>query len=209
MAVVWSFPPNFLVPGLAGDVLGSRMSEKKRAIELSDGGHFENLALYELIRRKPGLIIASDAGADPDFLFGDLANAVERIGVDFGARIRFEDKKYGLTKLLPGSGPKGMMKKKYNIAKKGFALAKITYYDGTEGDLIYIKTTLIDDLPASIYGYKNANPAFPDQSTTDQFFDEKQFEAYRELGYQVTQRMFEDTRVQDILDLVTDVPQAQ
>ena len=45
------------------------------------------------------------------------------------------------------------------------------------------------DLPADIYGYKLTHDSFPDESTGDQFFDEKQFEAYRELGYQLGKRM--------------------
>ncbi len=49
------------------------------------------------------------------------------------------------------------------------------------------------DLPADLYGYKSANRDFPDQTTADQFFDERQFEAYRELGYQIAMRMLDDS----------------
>jgi len=183
------FPPNFFVPGLTGDLLGSDLSEKEKHIELSDGGHFENLALYELIRRKARLIIISDAGADPKFRFGDLANAVERVRVDFGVKIRF-DPKCDIDGLLPGSAKEGYFSEKYQLPERGFAMAKIIYPGGTKsGKLVYLKTTLTKDLPADIYGYKSANPSFPDQTTADQFFDEEQFEAYRELGYMLTKQM--------------------
>lgn len=191
------FPPNFFIPGLKG-VLGCGLSEKRRAIELTDGGHFENLALYELIRRKLSVIIVSDAGADPDFHFGDLANAVERVRVDFGAKIRFQDPEMNLEGVLPGSED-GLLAVKYNLAKRGFAIADILYHDGTKGHLIYLKTTLTKGLPTDIYGYRNANPKFPDQSTADQFFDESQFEAYRELGYQLTWQMLGSEAAKKIL----------
>jgi hypothetical protein len=191
------FPPNFFIPGLKG-VLGLGMSEKDRSIELTDGGHFENLALYELIRRKLSVIIVSDAGADPDFHFGDLANAVERVRVDFNTKIRFQDPEKNLEGVLPGSED-GLLAVKYNLAKRGFAIADILYHDGTKGHLIYLKSTLTKGLPTDIYGYRNANPKFPDQSTADQFFNESQFEAYRELGYQLTCQMLDSEAAKEIL----------
>ncbi len=195
------FQPNYIFPGFFGDIMGAGLSETRSAIELSDGGHFENLALYELIRRQLRLIIVSDAGADPDFQFGDLANAVERVRVDFGAKIRFRSgKTTKLEDLLPGSADKSPLQEKYNLAKRGFAVADITYHDGSEGTLIYIKTTLTPDLPADLYGYKSAHQDYPDQSTADQFFDEDQFEAYRELGYQLTWQMLEEPSLQKLWD---------
>jgi hypothetical protein len=73
------------------------------------------------------------------------------------------------------------------LAARGFAIARIRYADdprdAPSGVLIYFKSTLTPELSADLYGYKRANPAFPHESTGDQFFDELQFEAYRELGY--------------------------
>ncbi len=194
------FPPNFFFPGMRGGVLGTGLSEERRRIELTDGGHFENLGLYELVRRKLSIIIVSDAGADPGFHFADLANAVERVRVDFGAKIRFSDDENGLKSILPESELSSKRSKddvfaiKYKLAKQGYAIGKIYYHDHNPdsdkpGILFYLKTTLIPGLPSDIYGYKSANKDFPDQSTADQFFDESQFEAYRELGYQITKKM--------------------
>jgi hypothetical protein len=186
-----ALPPNYFVPGLRG-LRGRGFTEAKSFVELSDGGHFENLGLYELIRRRCKFIVVSDAGQDRDFAFGDLGNAVERARVDFGAVIRFPDDPTDLANLLPGSAGDSLYVRKYGLAKHGFAIGKIYYADDKndtgpkEGTLIYIKSTLIKGLPADVYGYKSANPRFPDQSTADQFFDEEQFEAYRELGYRLT-----------------------
>lgn len=178
-----SMPPNFLSPGLKGGVLGGGLSEDRKALELSDGGHFENLGIYELIRRKLNVIVVTDGGADPQFSFGDLANAVEKARVDFGATIVFKEGQYSLDELIPGSSESPPLAGKFPTAKNPFAVADVYYSDDTQGVLIYVKTTLIKNVPADLVGYKTANETFPDQSTGDQFFDERQFEAYRELGY--------------------------
>ncbi|MFQ5743658.1 MAG: hypothetical protein ACE5HV_08735 [Acidobacteriota bacterium] len=190
-------PPNFLVPGLRSGVCGRGLNERKGSVELSDGGHFENLGLYELIRRKLDLIVVSDAGADPAFRFQDLANVIERVRVDFGAEIHF-DEEFSLEHLRPGSAGGNATFDEYELARRGFAVANILYEKGPGDDtqprgiLIYLKTTLTGLLTEDIYGYKRAHSSFPDQTTSDQFFDETQFEAYRELGYQLTLAMLKE-----------------
>jgi hypothetical protein len=74
---------------MASSIGLSPLSEKGKWFQLSDGGHFENLAIYELIRRRCRLIVVSDAGADPDFQFGDLQNTVRRVSQDFGVNVEF------------------------------------------------------------------------------------------------------------------------
>jgi hypothetical protein len=194
------FPPNFFVPGMTSELLRTGLSEKRTNIQLSDGGHFENLALYELIRRKLGLIILTDGGADPKFNFDDLANVVEKVRVDFNAKITFDNKEFDLEKLLPRSAGKSKFIKKYDIAENGFAVANIEYHDKSEGKLIYIKLAMVNGLPTDVYSYKGVHPEFPHQSTADQFFDEKQFEAYRELGYYITWQMMESEEGDKLLN---------
>lgn len=187
---LWPFPPNFFTPGLTSEITKFGFTENNKRILLSDGGHFENLAVYELIRRKVNLIVLSDGGADPSFNFDDLANAVEKVRVDFGAKIAFK-KDYDLDGILPGTKGKMAFDEKYAIAERGYAFADIKYNDGTIGTLVYVKLAMIADLPTDVYSYKGVNSSFPHQSTADQFFDEKQFEAYRELGYNVAWKMME------------------
>lgn len=154
------------------EMFGKGLDEKKAFVHLSDGGHFENLGLYELIRRRCRYIIVSDAGNDPGWSFGDLARVIEMVRVDFGAHVDLNTQP-----LQPGGEER--------IAKQGFITGTVTYKDGTVADLIYINTVIIEGLPEDIYSYRRTNPRFPDQTTSDQFFDEKQFEAYRELGFQI------------------------
>jgi hypothetical protein len=168
--------------------------ERWSFIRLSDGGHFENLGVYELLRRRCRLIIVSDAGADPDFNFSDLSRAIGRARVDFGVEI--EDLE------TPSTHPARLETCQENtqesnclplrMASSPYACGRIKYSDGERGRLIYIKSTLFKGLSEDVLGYARQHPTFPDESTSDQFFSEEQFEAYRELGYRSMARVLAD-----------------
>ena len=85
------------------------------------------------------------------------------------------------------------------LAQRGFTVGKIRYSDNSEGDLIYVTTTLFKGLGLAPLGYKAGNPDFPDQTTADQFFDEAQFEAYRHLGYSVGEAVLREPECRAIL----------
>jgi hypothetical protein len=183
--------PNLLWPGIPA-LIQTTYDEYDRHAELTDGGHFENLGLYELVRRKCRVIIVCDAGADPDFGFADLSNAIEKVRADFGAIVDLSSDR--IKDLIPVSPSDedgdGAYQPPY--AKRGFVVARIKYprkegmkRDEVDGVLVYLKTTFFPELAAELHGYKASHNNFPDQPTSDQFFDEKQFEAYRELGYKI------------------------
>lgn len=134
---------------------------------LSDGGHFDNMGLYELIRRRCTYIILSDAEEDQGARCEGLANAIRRCRIDFGTEILIDTT--NATK-----------KKKFHVVRGEIK------YPGDEtpsGTLIYIKTVVTGDESPDIKEYHSQHPAFPNESTGDQFFDEAQFESYRQLGY--------------------------
>lgn len=196
-SLIAKLAPNLWYPGFVQGLLGQRYRENAGYIELTDGGHFENLGLYELFRRQVDVIICSDAGADVDFGFGDLANAIERARVDFGTKVTFQPD-YGLDALLPGSAEiigdkEKVFVEKFGLANRAFAVADINY-GGKSGRLIYLKTALTKNLSEDIYGFKSRNPTFPDQSTVDQFFDEVQLESYRQLGFELCGQMLEENK---------------
>jgi Patatin-like phospholipase len=140
-------------------------------VHLSDGAHFENLALYELIRRHCRYIVVSDCGADPQVAFDDFGNAVRRIREDFGVEIEID-----LSPLKPDAT---------RISKQHVAVGSISYTRGDQKDtgiLIYLKPTLTGDEPCDITQYRTRNEDFPHESTGDQFYDEAQWESYRRLG---------------------------
>ena len=56
---------------------------------------------------------------------------------------------------------------------------------------------MTERVPVDVVRYATQNPAFPNQSTADQFFDERQFEAYREAGYAAGAGMIRENRKQN------------
>jgi hypothetical protein len=155
---------------LLRELLGST-NDDSRYVYLSDGGHFENLAVYELVRRGCRLIVACDASCDRGYGFGDLHNAIERCRTDFGVEIEVNT-----GELKPD---------KDQLSRSHFAVGKIHYVPGSEQDdgvLIYLKPALLADDPADVLGYKVTNPHFPHDTTANQWFDEAHFENYRALG---------------------------
>jgi len=151
--------------------LGGSTDDQGKDIYLSDGGHFENLALYEMIRRRCRFIVVSDAGADPHCVFEDLGNAVRKVKIDLGADIIF-------TKMRISSRTKPIH------PQFAWALGDICYGDGQSGKILYIKPSFYDQgLPVDVVSYAKASETFPHESTGDQFFSESQFESYRKLGF--------------------------
>jgi hypothetical protein len=157
-------------------------SDERPYVYLSDGGHFENLGLYEMVRRRCRFILVSDAGCDPNFALADLGNAVRKIELDLGVSIRFR----GLEKLRKrpddgsGVGP----------GQPYHAVGEIDYPSadggGAEGTILYIKAGYHGVENAGVRGYAIAHKDFPHETTADQWFSESQFESYRALGFEIT-----------------------
>lgn len=167
----WKNPdPDFGLLYLMRDLIG-KSDINMDYVCLSDGGHFDNMGLYELIRRRCHYIILGDGEQDQQGTCEGLANAIRRCRIDFGVEIIIDLKK---------------------VATKDDQTDQISHIiEGTinypgqseKSRLMYIKACLKGDEPADIREYAMTNPDFPQQSTADQFFDEAQFESYRRLGY--------------------------
>ncbi len=188
--------PNALYPGIFEMFLRKNLDENSRMVQLSDGGHFENLGLYELVRRKLKLIVVCDGSADPRYGFEDLANAIEKVRADFGALVLFDsaDMETLTPKSVLETGENAG--KKVTYADRGYLIGRVLYKDHKEeATLIYLTTAFFKDVSADLYAYRKAHDEFPDEPTMDQFFDEQQFEAYRELGYQAAYRLMHDPEV--------------
>jgi hypothetical protein len=150
-------------------------------VYLSDGGHFENLGLYEMVLRRCHYIVVSDGSCDTDRSFTDLGNAIRKIRIDLGIDIEIE------TELLEIETAHGM-------SRAHFALGVIRYdrvdAGAPAGLLIYLKPSLTGNEPADVTEYASGHPEFPHEPTADQFFDESQFESYRALGFHIADKVF-------------------
>jgi hypothetical protein len=173
-----------------GELFGTT-NDRSKYVYLSDGGHFENLGLYEMVRRRCHFIVVSDGGCDPDCAFEDLGNAVRKIWIDLGVSIDF---------------------RKIDIRKRGFprknlycALGVIRYPEckddpNAAGYVLYIKPGFHNDgrEPADVTAYALANVAFPHETTADQFFSESQLESYRSLGAYIVKTILGEKRSPDM-----------
>lgn len=176
--------PVFSVTPLAAEALGLTDAQH-RYVYLSDGGHFENLGLYEMVRRRCHVIVLGDAGRDPACTFEDLGNAVRKIRIDMGVPITFK----GSIAIRSRDSA--------DVATAGryCAIGEIDYQaidgpDAENGVLLYIKPAFYGSEPADVYNYAKGCADFPHESTADQFFSESQFESYRALGYHTLQQIW-------------------
>lgn len=154
-------------------------------IYLTDGGHFENLGLYEMVLRRCRLIVVSDASDDANFQFDNLGNAVKKIRIDFGIPIDFKsmqifprsEKKKGAFCAI-GTIRYSCVDKIDKLDEKG----QSREVEAPDGLIVYIKPVFYGDEPRDVYHYAMTHETFPHESTVDQWFSETQFESYRKLG---------------------------
>ncbi|MGZ8215401.1 MAG: hypothetical protein ACXWTP_12990, partial [Methylosarcina sp.] len=151
--------------------------EKSKYLSISDGGHFENLAAYELVKRQCRVILISDGECDPYLRFEGLGALIRMCEVDFGARITID-----VGSIRPQDPC---------WSRNRCAVGCIEYADKSSGILIYLKASMTGHEGTSVLQYKAAHPNFPHETTGDQFYGEDQFESYRSLGRDIAMRAFE------------------
>ena len=138
--------------------------EKGHFINVSDGGHFENLGIYELIRRRCKVIIACDAECD--------SSLVVRQPRQRGPHLRDRFRRRASTSTSSRS-----KQKESGTSRRHCTVGRITYANGSQGYLIYLKSSISGDEDVGIAQYLAAHPEFPHEPTGDQFFAEDQFES--------------------------------
>lgn len=156
--------------------------EKRPYINVSDGGHIENLGVYELLRRRCKYIVAIDGEQDPKMTFQGLTTLQRLASIDLGVKIDI--------------GVDALRLSDKGLSHSHFAFCRIHYPQDERGGkesygyMIYLKLSLTGNEGEFIRRYRLDEPDFPHHSTADQFFTEAQFEAYRSLGEHVGDKMF-------------------
>jgi len=165
---------------LLREALG-KLDTKESHVNVSDGGHIENMGIYPLLKRNCKYIVAIDGEADPDMTFGGLLKLTRYARIDMGIEIEM--------------GLDSIRKDQFGNSKTHWAIGDIHYGNGEEGKLLYIKLSVTGEEPEYVRAYRTKFPQFPHESTSDQFFTEEQFEAYRALGCYACRKMFENKDV--------------
>ena len=168
------------------------MREDSETVYLTDGGHIENLGIYELLRRRCRMIIAIDAEADPEMSFRSFVALQRYARIDFGvlislpwAEIRDATRAASEEIVRTGGLPA-------DAAPHGphCTIGEIIYPQNRTGILLYVKSSITGDENDYIVDYKRRFPRYPHESTADQLFSEEQFEAYRALGFHAVNEVF-------------------
>jgi hypothetical protein len=194
--------PRFAIVPLTKELLGS-VGDASNYVYVTDGGHFDNSGLYELVRRRCYRIVICDAEEDGDYVFEGIGMAIRKCRIDFGVEIDLN-----LTDLVPNSE---------SALSPGHVITGSIRYPETPGDdergtITYIKSSLtgkveppapfwrrqkpaakgtveLPDVPGDVQNYKLQHADFPHDSTAEQWFTESQFESYRRLGQKIVEGM--------------------
>jgi hypothetical protein len=171
------------------------VDDTSKYVYLTDGGHFDNMGLYELVRRRCYQIVICDAEEDGDYSYEGIGGAIRKCCIDFGVEIDLD-----LSGLSPNT--------KSKLSPAHIVRGTIRYPEtlpGDDGEVIYIKASLtkraapaggtppvdgtvdLPDVPGDVQNYKLQHDAFPHDPTAEQWFTESQFESYRRLGQRVVE----------------------
>lgn len=138
-------------------------------IYVSDGGHWENLGLVELLRRGCSKIVCIDGSGGDAKTFGTLSEAIALARADLGVKIDID-----LHSMIPDD--------ENGLSDQGYAKGRIEFPNQKLGTLLYIRTVIPCSAPQDLKTYASVNKKFPNDPTSDQLFNERKFESYRALG---------------------------
>jgi hypothetical protein len=172
-------PANALLEGFGG------LAADPGFLRVAGGAEIDNLALYELVRRRCGFIVACDASEDPFLAFEDLGDTIRRCRTELGAEIEID-----LAPLARSS----------NVSKAHCQIAAIRYSSGETGMMLYVKPSLTGDEPADLMQYASAHPDFPAMALSNRF-DDAGFESYRRLGQHIIETLLIETAAESRDDL--------
>jgi hypothetical protein len=173
------------------DWIGHRPTRKEKFVFVADGGFYENLGFEALLDRRCRVMIVSDAGADPHFVFEDFGRLFRRCRMK-GIRLLAWGANQDLTMqdVIPSGLPgRGLFSKQHRV------FGRVIYPDGEEGLFVYVKLSMSDPEIFDLWQYRQTHPTFPHDPTVNQFFDVDQFESYRELGFRIGAKLCEDLQV--------------
>jgi hypothetical protein len=174
----WNTPgPRYLLREMVG-----WMHEKTGYLNLSDGGHIENLALYELLRRRCKFIVVVDGSMEPGMECAELMLAQRYAQIDLGVQMELDLADLALNP------------QRRSRAYAVFGKIRYAPRNGSRtedlGWMVYVKLACTGGEPGYVSDYQRQNPNFPHETTADQIYDEAQFEAYRRLGECAAESLF-------------------
>lgn len=182
----WGPGPTYLLREMTG--LG--MNEGQRYWNVSDGGHIENLGVFELLRRRCKFIVCVDGGQEPGMECADLMRLERCAAIELGIRMHYDVSDLMRDEQGNSRAFGALIKIDYRPPGTGAERAQRTFDQTEWGWMLYFKLANVGYGPGYVLDYRRQNPDFPHQTTGDQVYDEGQFEAYRALGEFAAEQMF-------------------
>lgn len=162
--------PSYLLRELFG-----RNHLDARFIYVSDGGHYENLGLVELLRRGCTTIWCVDASGESIDTFGTIADAVSIARSELSVDIDVDPRVMAPDPAATGAAAR--------FVRRTHVICPVHYHDGTEGRLVIVKAGVPEDAPADVLQAHASWKSFPCDPTSNQLYTARRFDAYRALGY--------------------------
>jgi hypothetical protein len=171
-----------------------------RMLLCTDGGHYDNLGLVELLRRRCKSIYCFDASGASQPLADALAGAITLAREELGVEITLHDDEArelvpgGWDQLAPSDSfidlnarlSKGAVivgDIRYPAVARHRGTGEATCYDETYGTIVFAQAVLTPDVPYQLLDFPQSDPGFPHDSTGDQWFNAGQFDSYQTLGH--------------------------
>jgi hypothetical protein len=171
---------------LWAEITGEVYTDRSEEVYVTDGGHIENLGIYELLSRRCVLIVCVDAEADHELQFSSLIALQRYASIDLGIRIELPRETIQATTVAwMGYDSLRQSAARTPCAGPHASIGIIHYPGGTRGFLLYIKSSLSGDEDDYVRDYARLHWSFPHERTGKQFFNEEQFEVYRALGFHI------------------------
>jgi hypothetical protein len=141
---------------------------------VTDGGHYDNLGLVELIRRRCRMIYCIDASGDRPGTARALADAILLAAGELGAQVSIDLTRFGPADTHTSGVP---------VIAHSHAIGTVVYADGSQGTLVVVKLGLTEASPPELHEYRRTDRRFPHHSTVNQVYRSDRFDAYRALGW--------------------------
>ena len=154
-------------------------------INVTDGGHYDNLGLLEALRREANNIVVLDASGDSPHTWFTLGGAMALARADAQVDITLDP----TTMIHPeGNGAASTLSKGQVLrpwANGTFSRPDVRATGGdqtTDGHLWVCKLGWWEDAPWDVRAYAVGHPTYPCDPTMQQLYDGAEFDAYHELG---------------------------
>jgi len=173
--------------------LTNKYAFNRRYVYVSDGGHWDNLGLVELLRRGCTEIYCISGAGDGALSFSTIGEALALAREELGVSFELDPSPLRPAVKAPDPEPTDRVLRREGAKDKASPFAAAAAVVGTfeftrdpgakRGVIYYVEADLTESMPFDVHAFAEAETVFPDDSTGDQVFNHRQFESYRALGY--------------------------